>query len=199
MSFDWLLLTNLLHTKLQRPPILEFQFVWVCLVIAVLGAIGMAMEAPTEDLYKRKPYPRHQHLVSPTMLKNFLLHSAYQIFIIFLLYGLGMYYLLYELGMLPMSIVLINEMFYTSYMHLICITFSMNLICLPSLWTSYVLPSQWTLYLLPPQRTLYVLYLLYELDMYYLLNELGIFAYYTSSMNFVCTPPLWTWFPLGSW
>ncbi|KAG7250404.1 hypothetical protein CRUP_011504 [Coryphaenoides rupestris] len=53
------------------------------------ASLALATEPPTESLLLRKPYGRNNPLISRTMLKNILGHSAYQLIIIFTLLFVG--------------------------------------------------------------------------------------------------------------
>ncbi|KAJ3587052.1 hypothetical protein NHX12_013442, partial [Muraenolepis orangiensis] len=69
----------------QDSPLKAVQMLWVNLIMDTFASLALATEPPTESLLLRKPYGRNNPLISRTMLKNILGHSAYQLVIIFTL------------------------------------------------------------------------------------------------------------------
>lgn len=55
------------------------------MVMDTLASLALATEPPSSDLLKRKPYGRHQSLISITIMKNIFGHVIYQLVILFLL------------------------------------------------------------------------------------------------------------------
>ena len=45
---------------------------WINLIMDTLGALALATEPPQESLLKRKPYGRHDYIISPLMMKHIL-------------------------------------------------------------------------------------------------------------------------------
>ncbi|CAL8280717.1 unnamed protein product [Boreogadus saida] len=73
----------------QDSPLKAVQMLWVNLIMDTFASLALATEPPTESLLLRKPYGRNNPLISRTMLKNILGHSAYQLVIIFTLLFAG--------------------------------------------------------------------------------------------------------------
>src|SRR6218665_2395165 len=67
----------------QDAPLKAVQMIWVNLLQDTLASLSLATEQPTDELLKRKPYARHQSILSMTMLNNIVVHSAYQLFVLF--------------------------------------------------------------------------------------------------------------------
>ena len=59
------------------------------MIMDTLASLSLATEKPTESLLNRKPYGRTEALISRTMLKNILCHSAYQLVVIFVILFVG--------------------------------------------------------------------------------------------------------------
>jgi len=57
--------------------------IWVNLLQDTLASLSLATELPSDDLLRRKPYGRQQHIVSPIMMRNIISHSVYQLVILF--------------------------------------------------------------------------------------------------------------------
>jgi Ca2+ transporting ATPase len=55
---------------------------WVNLIMDTLAALALASEPPTEELLKRKPYGRDKPIISPTIFKNILTQSIFQLSIL---------------------------------------------------------------------------------------------------------------------
>jgi magnesium-transporting ATPase (P-type) len=58
-------------------PLKPVQLLWVNLVMDTLGALALATEAPTPDLLDRKPYGRHDSLITDYMWRNIGVQSMY--------------------------------------------------------------------------------------------------------------------------
>jgi len=69
--------------RLQSSPIKAVQMIWVNLLQDTLASLSLATEHPSDDLLQRKPYGRHQHVVSPIMMRNIVSHAAYQLAVLF--------------------------------------------------------------------------------------------------------------------
>ena len=64
--------------------------IWVNLLQDTLASLSLATELPqSDDLLRRKPYGRDQHIVSPIMMRNIVAHSVYQLAILFYLLFAG--------------------------------------------------------------------------------------------------------------
>ena len=73
----------------QESPLRAIQMLWVNLIMDTLASLALATEPPTEDLLNRKPYGRHQALISPLMMKSIVLHAVYQIIVVLALLFAG--------------------------------------------------------------------------------------------------------------
>nr|CDS22742.1 plasma membrane calcium transporting ATPase 2 [Echinococcus granulosus] len=74
-------------------PLKAVQMLWVNLIMDTLASLALATELPTPELLERQPYGRTSPLVSRSMLKNILLHAAYQLAVIMGLLFAGEYIL----------------------------------------------------------------------------------------------------------
>lgn len=63
-------------------PLKAVQMMWVNLLQDTLASLSLATELPTDELLKRKPYSRHQSILSMSMLFNILVHSVYQLIVL---------------------------------------------------------------------------------------------------------------------
>lgn len=68
---------------LTRSPLNVIQLLWVNMIMDSFASLALATEDPKDDLLKRQPYPRDQQLLSPNMLRSLICHSAYQLFVLF--------------------------------------------------------------------------------------------------------------------
>jgi len=66
-------------------PLKPIQLLWVNMIMDTMGALALGTELPTQALLARKPYGRYDNLISPTMARNILGQSAYQLAMIFTL------------------------------------------------------------------------------------------------------------------
>jgi len=64
---------------LQESPLKAIHLLWINLIMDSLASLALATEGPSEKLLHRKPYGRNRPLLSPTMLRNMVLHSCLQI------------------------------------------------------------------------------------------------------------------------
>nr|CDS31938.1 expressed protein [Hymenolepis microstoma] len=74
-------------------PLKAVQMLWVNLIMDTLASLALATELPTPELLERQPYGRNTPLVSRSMMKNILLHAAYQLAVILGLLFAGEYVL----------------------------------------------------------------------------------------------------------
>eukprot|EP00698_Gefionella_okellyi_P009388 TRINITY_DN2382_c0_g1_i1.p1 TRINITY_DN2382_c0_g1~~TRINITY_DN2382_c0_g1_i1.p1 ORF type:complete len:1134 (+),score=253.49 TRINITY_DN2382_c0_g1_i1:140-3541(+) len=72
-------------------PLTAVQLLWVNLIMDSLAALALGTEEPSEDVLLRKPYGRHDPLISFVMWRNILGHSIYQVTILFGILYLGPY------------------------------------------------------------------------------------------------------------
>lgn len=49
------------------------------MIMDTLGALALCTETPEEELLKRKPYGRHDRIISATMWRNIGFMSFYQV------------------------------------------------------------------------------------------------------------------------
>ncbi len=55
---------------------------WLNFIIGTLASLALAIELPTVQLLRRKPYGRMKFLLSPNMMKNVFGHAMYQMVVI---------------------------------------------------------------------------------------------------------------------
>ena len=74
---------------LKESPINPVQMLWVNLVQDTFAALALATEEPHEDVLKRPPYARDEHIITPYMWRNIICQGIGHIIIltIFLFYG----------------------------------------------------------------------------------------------------------------
>lgn len=74
---------------LKDAPLNAIQMLWVNLIMDSFASLALATERPSEKLLNRKPYPREESMVTPSMMRNILIQAAYQILLlsIFLFFG----------------------------------------------------------------------------------------------------------------
>jgi len=68
-------------------PLKTVQLLWVNLIMDTLAALALGTETPTPELLNRKPYGAKEWLISPIMMRNILVQSVLQLFVL-----LGMLY-----------------------------------------------------------------------------------------------------------
>ena len=84
-----IVLTFLGAAAIKDSPLKAIQMLWVNLIMDTLASLALATEPPTDELLTRKPYGRTTPLVSPTMWKNILGHSVYQLAVVLTLLFAG--------------------------------------------------------------------------------------------------------------
>lgn len=70
-------------------PLAAVQLLWVNLIMDSLGSLALATEPPTAVLLDRHPYGRNDPVLSPTMLKNIIVASVYQLAVVLTILFLG--------------------------------------------------------------------------------------------------------------
>ena len=70
---------------LQRSPLSATQLLWVNLIMDSLASFALTRDPPSNDVLKHKPYGQHKPLLSRALLRNVILHSMYQLTVMFLL------------------------------------------------------------------------------------------------------------------
>lgn len=64
---------------LKESPLNAVQMLWVNLVQDTFAALALATELPSEEVLKRPPYGRDEHMITPLMWRNILGQSLLQI------------------------------------------------------------------------------------------------------------------------
>jgi len=73
---------------LRESPFTPIQMLWVNLIMDTFASLALATEPPSEELLERKPYGRHEKMVTPVMWRNIIGQAIYQIIVlIVLLFG----------------------------------------------------------------------------------------------------------------
>lgn len=50
---------------------------WVNLIMDTMASLALATEPPTDELLKRKPYGRHESMITPVMWRNIVCHGIW--------------------------------------------------------------------------------------------------------------------------
>jgi Ca2+-transporting ATPase len=66
-------------------PLNAVQLLWVNLIMDTMGALALATEPPSEELFDRKPYKRSANLLSRIMVKNIVCQSLFQLVLLLIL------------------------------------------------------------------------------------------------------------------
>eukprot|EP00286_Rhodomonas_abbreviata_P006837 CAMPEP_0181326618 /NCGR_PEP_ID=MMETSP1101-20121128/21609_1 /TAXON_ID=46948 /ORGANISM="Rhodomonas abbreviata, Strain Caron Lab Isolate" /LENGTH=1138 /DNA_ID=CAMNT_0023435113 /DNA_START=148 /DNA_END=3564 /DNA_ORIENTATION=+ len=67
---------------LTESPLTAIQMLWVNLIMDSFASLALATEDPNDSLLNRKPYSRERNVLSKTMVKNMLLHAAWQLVVL---------------------------------------------------------------------------------------------------------------------
>jgi len=67
---------------LHESPLNPKQMLWVNLIMDTLASLALATEPPSEELLKRKPYPRNEYMITGQMWRNIFGQSAFQIIVL---------------------------------------------------------------------------------------------------------------------
>jgi magnesium-transporting ATPase (P-type) len=71
-------------------PLNSIQMLWVNLIMDTFAAMALATEPPKEDILRGKPYPKNDRIITPSMWRNILGQSAFQVIVLsVLLFGGG--------------------------------------------------------------------------------------------------------------
>lgn len=70
---------------LSDSPLNAVQMLWVNLIMDTLGALALATEPPPESILIRKPYSKHNAIVTQVMWRNVFGHGIYQIIVLLIL------------------------------------------------------------------------------------------------------------------
>jgi len=71
-------------------PLNSIQMLWVNLIMDTFAAMALATEPPKEDILRGKPYPKNDRIITPSMWRNILGQSAFQVTVLsVLLFGSG--------------------------------------------------------------------------------------------------------------
>jgi len=65
-----------------RSPLTALQLLWVNLIMDTLAALALGTETPTPDLLDRKPYGAKYSLISVIMVRNIVVQSVFQLFVL---------------------------------------------------------------------------------------------------------------------
>jgi len=67
---------------LTESPLTAIQMLWVNLIMDSFASLALATEDPAPALLNRKPYPRDRGVLSKVMMKNMLMHAAWQLLVL---------------------------------------------------------------------------------------------------------------------
>ena len=81
------------HSKHMDPPLTAVQLLWVNLIMDTFAALALATEPPIPELLDRKPYGRHDSLITKNMWVHIIGQGLYQLVILLGLYYTGYQYL----------------------------------------------------------------------------------------------------------
>jgi len=70
---------------LSDSPLNAVQMLWVNLIMDTMGALALATEPPPDSILKRKPYSKHNAIVTECMWRNVFGHGIYQITVLCIL------------------------------------------------------------------------------------------------------------------
>ena len=70
---------------LKYSPLNPVQMLWVNLIMDTLASLALATEPPSETLLLRKPYSRHENILTGQMLRNIIIQSTFQIILLALI------------------------------------------------------------------------------------------------------------------
>jgi Ca2+-transporting ATPase len=73
----------------RETPLTPVQMLWVNLIMDTFAALALGTEVPTEALLRRRPYGRHDRLVSRTMVRNIVGQAVLQLIILLVLLYAG--------------------------------------------------------------------------------------------------------------
>lgn len=79
---------------LRESPLNPIQMLWVNLIMDTLASLALATEPPSDELLKRKPYSRHESLITANMWKNIIAQGCMQILILGTILFKGTYFFL---------------------------------------------------------------------------------------------------------
>lgn len=69
----------------HESPLKPIQILWLNLINDSLGAIALATRKPMADLLTRPPYGESDNIISNVLLRNIILHTLYQTFVLLLI------------------------------------------------------------------------------------------------------------------
>jgi Ca2+ transporting ATPase len=74
---------------LKDAPLNAIQMLWVNLIMDSLASLALATGDPSEELLNRRPYPREEHMITNSMMRNIIVQAIHQVFIlsIFIFFG----------------------------------------------------------------------------------------------------------------
>lgn len=62
---------------LKRSPLTPVQMLWINLIMDTLAALALATDPPSEELLRRMPYARNEHIITPQMWRGIVFNSIY--------------------------------------------------------------------------------------------------------------------------
>lgn len=83
------ILTFISSCVINDSPLTALQMLWVNLLMDSMASLALATEPPTDELLQRKPYGRTKPLISRTMFRNIVMHSLFQLAVVFTLVFAG--------------------------------------------------------------------------------------------------------------
>ena len=84
-----LVLTFICAVTGKTPPLNAVMMLWVNLIMDTMGALALGTEAPSYELLSRSPYKRTTSLISPTLWRNILVQSFFQLVVLYYLLTAG--------------------------------------------------------------------------------------------------------------
>ena len=67
---------------LKKSPLTPVQMLWINLIMDTLAALALATDPPADELLKRMPYSRHEHVITPQMWRGIVFNSIYHCIIL---------------------------------------------------------------------------------------------------------------------
>ena len=67
---------------LKRSPLTPVQMLWINLIMDTLAALALATEPPNDDLLKRMPYSRKEHIITAQMWRGIVFNGIYHVIIL---------------------------------------------------------------------------------------------------------------------
>ena len=74
---------------IKQSPLTAVQMLWINLIMDTLAALALATEPPSDELLKRLPYERKEHIITPQMWRGIAFNGLYQVLILSLILFYG--------------------------------------------------------------------------------------------------------------